>query len=130
MLYLDDNNSPQVATWIMTLTESIEMSPASYDFLCEAVHDITGDVKYFILTDTSLYTDRYNKFIVDNGIIGMFVGDHKYTVYQNTQASPPSMTPDANAPILERGYIRIIGSDETPGQYDITFTKDVPSWNG
>lgn len=75
-------NKGQANTVILTLTEKVtEVIPY---FLFRFVCDLTKVEYTFLMSDTSLYTERYNKFILTEGITVDLVdtGFYHYYVYE------------------------------------------------
>jgi len=112
-------------TVILTLTESTTIATPTYLFQFE--NNQTHDKYYCISSDTSSYTDRYNKFIITvvagvpvplSGQVKLVIGDeYNYTIY--AQASTTNLDPSLADEIVEIGYMK----------YDKTFT-DRLEYNG
>lgn len=106
----------------------------SHDWLFEFTNEMTGEVKYCSASDTSLYTDRYNKFVitdstVENAYAGTLnfkpTGSWTYKVYEMTVASPPSLTPSGYLAIVDEDSLKVYDSTETTNvNFDAEDTKN------
>jgi hypothetical protein len=97
---------------VLTLTENTTISDPNYLF--EFVNETTNEKIYFIAQDTSLYTDRYNKFLITlsteqaedllYGVIHLsLTGYYTYNVYQ--QSSSTNLNPDDSEGLVETGKV-------------------------
>ena len=65
-----------------------------------------------ILTDTSLFTERYNRFTLIEGTTATFgVGYWEYKVYE--QASASNTDPDLASQLVEEGKMKVIEATTT-----------------
>lgn len=95
MIYLTKDTAN---TFVLTLTESATISAPAYLFKFTWELDETLDPIYWIGTDTSPYTQRYNLFNLEEGVDATFkIGQYKYEVYES----------DAPAPVDETGLNKI-----------------------
>lgn len=82
-----------------------------------------------MITDISLYTDRYNEFVITEmvggdpllGEIELLEGDFKYTAYE--VAAPTLITP--NTGIVEIGICKVVGVGQTEYTNNDTTTDKV-----
>jgi hypothetical protein len=95
---------------ILTLTEKVTIQNPYFLFALNSIQ--LNSTVYFLATDISLYTERYNKFIWTiksdpNNNAGEFLlpieGLYSYTVYQLTS---PQLTPPEGALVLEVGNVQ------------------------
>jgi hypothetical protein len=69
----------------------------------------TDAVKNFILTDVSTQTERYNKFLFDEGATDaktLEVGEHEYRIY--AQISSNNLNPTLADELVETGILKVI----------------------
>lgn len=106
---------------ILTLKE--KQTIENPDFLFEFVNDTEGvnDKKLFTATDISLYSERYNEFVITDSTTELPyqgqmnfspVGYWSYTIYEMAQGSPNDLDPDNALGILETGKVEVI--DQSP----------------
>jgi hypothetical protein len=95
---------------ILTLSEKVTISNPYFLFALSSIQ--TNSTVYFLATDISNYTERYNKFIWTiktnpNNHVGEFLlpieGLYSYTAYQ---LSSPQLTPPNGAVVLEVGNVQ------------------------
>jgi len=95
---------------ILTLTEKVTISNPYFLFALSSLQ--TNSTVYFLATDISNYTERYNKFVWTiktnpNNNVGEFLlpieGLYSYTAYQLTS---PQLTPPNGAVVLEVGNVQ------------------------
>jgi hypothetical protein len=95
---------------ILTLSEKVTISNPYFLFALSSIQ--TNSTVYFLATDISNYTERYNKFIWTiktnpNNNVGEFLlpieGLYSYTAYQ---LSSPQLTPPNGAVVLEVGNVQ------------------------
>ena len=121
----------------MTLLEKQTIDPC--DYLFEFINQMTGQKKIFSGTDTSTAVGRYNQFTITenttedlyNSTVSLEKGFWKYTIYEMTVVSPANLDPEDALGTLELGKVYVY--DETsvqPAEFDSTFEKDTPQWNG
>lgn len=111
-------------TLYFTLTEKVTLS--SPYFLFEITNQVDNTPIYFIATDTSSYTARYNKFSVIEGtnspttgrIICTNVGQYNYRIWE--QSSSTNLDPANASTLLETGIIKVQGTSATTTVYQPT----------
>jgi len=95
---------------ILTLTEKVTISNPYFLFALRSIQ--TNSTVYFLATDISNYTERYNKFLWTiktnpNNNVGEFLlpieGLYTYTAYQ---LASPQLTPPNGAVVLEVGNVQ------------------------
>ena len=95
---------------ILTLTEKVTIRNPNFLFALSSIQ--TNSTVYFLATDISNYTERYNKFVWTiktnpNNNVGEFLlpieGLYSYTAYQ---LSSPQLTPPNGAVVLEVGNVQ------------------------
>ena len=116
MILIERNSANTV---VLTLTERTTITNATYLF---SFQSLENEYKNFIAIDTSVQTERYNKFIiteVGNGAEDLTVaevqllptGFWKYTVY--AQTSTTNLLPASADEIVERGKV-LVQDSSTP----------------
>ena len=93
--------------WYLTLSEKTTISNPTYLFSLKSRQ--TDNVKNFILSDISAYTDRYNEFEFTEGdtdATTLDVGEHLYTIY--AQIDPNNLNPNNADEIVETGIFKVI----------------------
>lgn len=111
-------NSLSANTVVLTLTEKTNVVSPTYLFSFE--NQTTKDQKNFIAADTSTYPERYNQFTItevaagsENLLTGSVSlkpeGFWNYTIY--AQSSTTNLIPASATEVVERGIVRVIGSD-------------------
>ena len=108
----------------LTLTEKTTISSPTYLF--EFVNDVTRESIVFIATDSSSYTDRYNKFTITEtsgtqdlltGTITLSeTGFYSYRVFQ--QSSTTNLIIANTGAMVESGKLKVNGSTTTHATYD------------
>jgi hypothetical protein len=91
----------------LTLTEKTTISNPTYLFSLKSRQ--TDNVKNFILTDISIYPERYNEFEFTEGdteATTLEVGEHLYTIY--AQIDPNNLNPNNSDEIVETGIFKVI----------------------
>ena len=86
MIYLNKDTTNEFA---LTLTESVSISNPYFlfKFVWELDEDLTPI--YWVGEDTSLYTERYNLFNLEEGVDATFrIGQYTYTVYESVDPTP------------------------------------------
>lgn len=130
MITLQRGQSNTVA---LTLTEKCTLSNPYFLFVLE--NDTSKDSYYFIATDTSSYTDRYNRFTVTeksspdtlNGEVYLpLTGSYHYTVYE--QSSNTNLDPANATGVVEIGRCKV--KDATPANTEYTTTDTNKVYNG
>ena len=115
-------NKAETKDWILTLTEKVTISPAY--FLFSFTHRLTNTITNKILTDSSSYTERYNKFSVTEGTtFTLDAGEYLYKVYAQTS---PSNTDRALAnELVEEGRLKVNIVYSNPEEYTPTLTEKI-----
>lgn len=91
----------------LTLTEKVTIANPTFLFSIKSRQ--TNNIKNFILTDISSYTDRYNKFEFTEGDADnttLEVGEHLYTIY--AQTDPSNLNPNNADEVVETGIMKVI----------------------
>ncbi len=107
-------------TWILTLNELKTLSNPTYLFRC--ISDYNKIEKVFIASDLSSYTERYNQFLITettneiltSGTVNFNpTGFWSYEVYEQTSTSNLNYQLATNTQPIEKGRIKVIGTDST-----------------
>ena len=112
---------------VFTLNEVKTLSSPYY--LVKLVSRASRAIKRFILpAEQSLYTRRFNQFtitetsgteILTSGIVTLTpVGDWQYEIYEQTSATNTNEALSDNTIPLEKGVIRVIGTDADKKYFD------------
>lgn len=112
---------------IVTATEKVTIdSPV---FLLVFKHQNTSEQMGLIVTDTSSFPVRYNKFtIVEGTDITLQEGTHDYKIYAQTSMS--NTDPTLADEEVERGLAWVYDSTVTPtAEYEMDSTVKAYSWN-
>jgi hypothetical protein len=119
MLQID---KAETKNWILTLTEKVTISPAY--FLFSFTHRLTNTITNKILTDSSSYTERYNKFSVTEGTtFTLDAGEYLYKVY--AQTSPSNTNPALANELVEEGLLKVNIVYSNPEEYTPTLTEKI-----
>ena len=119
MLQIDKAESKD---WILTLTEKVTISPVY--FLFSFTHRLSNSTTNVLLTDTSSYTDRYNKFAVTEGAtFTLDAGEYMYKVY--AQTSPSNTNPDNADELVEQGILKVDFTPAAKTQYTVTLNEKI-----
>jgi len=119
MLQID---KAETKNWILTLTEKVTISPAY--FLFSFTHRLTNTTTNKILTDSSSYTERYNKFSVTEGTtFTLDAGEYLYKVY--AQTSPSNTDPALANELVEEGLLKVNIVYSNPEEYTPTLTEKI-----
>jgi len=119
MLQID---KAETKDWILTLTEKVTISPAY--FLFSFTHRLTNTITNKILTDSSSYTERYNKFSVTEGTtFTLDAGEYLYKVY--AQTSPSNTDPALANELVEEGLLKVNIVYSNPEEYTPTLTEKI-----
>ena len=106
MLQID---KAETKDWILTLTEKVTISPVY--FLFSFTHRLTNVTTNVLLTDSSSYTERYNKFAVTEGsTFTLDAGEFMYKVYAQTSNS--NTDPDLADELVEEGVLKVNESEQ------------------
>lgn len=117
----------------LTLTENVTLT--SPVFLFEFKNDQDQTSQYFIASDISTQTQRYNKFTITesntpdnlNGQVSMtLTGSWTYTVRE--QESNTNLDPELSGRVVEIGKVKVIGTTEITYTFESNETKIV--YNG
>ena len=115
-------NKEETKDWILTLTEKVTISPAY--FLFSFTHRLTNTTTNKILTDSSSYTERYNKFSVTEGTtFTLDAGEYLYKVY--AQTSPSNTDPALANELVEEGLLKVNIVYSNPEEYTPTLTEKI-----
>jgi len=115
-------NKEETKDWILTLTEKVTISPAY--FLFSFTHRLTNTITNKILTDSSSYTERYNKFSVTEGTtFTLDAGEYLYKVY--AQTSPSNTDPALANELVEEGLLKVNIVYSNPEEYTPTLTEKI-----
>jgi len=119
MLQID---KAETKDWILTLTEKVTISPVY--FLFSFTHRLTNTTTNKILTDSSSYTERYNKFSVTEGTtFTLDAGEYLYKVY--AQTSPSNTDPALANELVEEGLLKVNIVYSNPEEYTPTLTEKI-----
>ena len=108
---------------ILTLTEKATIANPYYLFALSSIQ--TNQTIYFMATDISSHTERYNKFVwtiksnpnLNNGEFDLPIeGLYTYTAYQ---LSTPALTPPSDAVVLEVGNVQYGYSEQNLTIYNL-----------
>lgn len=81
MIYLEKGQLNKI---VLTLTESATISNPFFLFKFQWEMDLDVDPVYWVGTDTSIYTARYNLFELTEGTDATFrIGQYVYEVYES-----------------------------------------------
>lgn len=107
-------NKDSTSTLTLTLTEKCYLSNPY--FLFSFFNSVTQETKNFLLTDTSQYTDRYNRFsFIEPTTADLIEGYWDYTVYE--QASASNTDPTLAYGIVEIGKVKVVGTTPSATTY-------------
>jgi hypothetical protein len=115
---------------ILTLTEKVSIENPV--FLFEFMDDMTREKFFFIASDTSEQTERYNKFsIIEkadpdtlNGEVYLLrPGFYTYTVRE--QESESNLDPEESGEIVEVGKVKVISIETPINKHSINDTTKV-----
>jgi hypothetical protein len=118
MLQIDKG---ETKNWFLTLTEKVTISPVY--FLFSFTHRLTNTTTNVILTDISAYTERYNKFSVDESSLDIYSGEYMYRVYAQTSSS--NTDPDLADELVEQGILKVNETDALPTEHQPSLTERV-----
>jgi hypothetical protein len=127
-------NKASINTVVLTLTEKVTLP--SPKFLFEFKNDQTNELIYFIAADVSSYTDRYNKFLIEetateNLLIGKvelsLTGFYSYRVFEQTSTTNLDPALSDNTTPLEYGKVLVIGTSAT--EYEHTYNPTIVVYN-
>ena len=90
--------------WYLTLTEKTTISNPKYLFSLK--HRQTNTEYNFLLTDSSTFKERYNKFQINEDTYDFYEGEYYYCVY--AQTSTTNTNPLLANEVVEIGIAKII----------------------
>lgn len=103
MIYLEKG---QVNSFVLTLTEVTTIPNPYYLFEFEDEFNTAPEPIYWMGTDTSPWTSRYNLFTIDEPTdIDFIKGQYRYKVYQS---STPTLDP-IGLTMIEEGRLVVAG---------------------
>ena len=109
MIYIEKG---ELNTICLTLSESATITDPVFLFKFTWETDETIDPLYWIGTDTSAYTYRYNLFTLTEGTDVTFrIGQYKYQVYESATGSTP--TDETGLTEIEEGRMIVDGTGTT-----------------
>jgi hypothetical protein len=100
-------NKQDSVYWYVTATEKVTI--ANPYFLFSIKSRLTDTTKNFLLTDVSTHTERYNKFLFDEGLTDaktLEIGEHEYKIY--AQISSTNLNPNNADELVESGILKVI----------------------
>lgn len=100
---------------ITTVTELTTISNPEYLF--EFVEEQTDESYYCILSDSSLYTGRYNEFAIIDGSDLTFPRSNYYTYSIYEQANGSGNLDPTGLTIVEKGRAWVYEADTNPNEY-------------
>jgi hypothetical protein len=85
---------------------------------------LTAVTYNFILTDSSSYTDRYNKFEITEGTtITLDAGEYEYKIY--AQTSDTNTDPALANELVERGIVKVDFDPTAATQYTVELNEKI-----
>jgi len=110
MIYITQGEVNEI---VLTLTESATISDPVWLFKFTWETDVNDvDPLYWIGTDTSSYTYRYNLFTLDEGTDVTFrIGQYEYQVYEAPTGSTP--VNEDGLTLVEEGRLVMAGTAST-----------------
>ena len=114
-------NKQESKSWYLTLSEKTTIANPTYLF--SLTHRLTNVAYNFILSDTSSYTTRYNKFDITEGTtVTLDAGEYEYEIY--AQTSPTNLDPTLANELVEEGMVKV-DFDVTRTQYSVTLNEKI-----
>lgn len=114
-------NKAESKSWYLTLTEKTTISTPTYLF--SLTHRLSNAQYNFILTDTSAYIERYNKFAITEGTtVTLDAGEYQYEIYAQTSTS--NLDPALANELVEQGIVKV-DFDVTRTQYTVTLNEKI-----
>jgi len=105
----------------LTLTEKATLTNPYFLFCFE--NETTQVKTYFTAADTSTKTERYNQFTITeggdtplSGVVTLAEGEYNYVVWE--QASETNLDPSGVTGEVERGLVKVVGSNPTVTEYE------------
>ncbi len=109
MIYIEQGEENDI---ILTLTESATITLPVFLFKFQWETDVDVPPVYWIGTDISNYTYRYNQFLLDEGTDVTFrLGQYMYEVYEDVNGSTPVNETGLNR--IEEGRMVVSGTATT-----------------
>jgi hypothetical protein len=111
-------NQASSNTCVFTLKEKQTLT--SPYFLFELYCEVSEQTYYFISTDISSYTDRYNKFTIvePTNVVLSVAGQYNYRIFE--QSSNTNLNPSLATTLLESGIIKVVGTNAVKIVYNPT----------
>jgi hypothetical protein len=114
-------NKAESKNWYLTLTEKTTISNPYYLFSLK--HRLTAVEYNFLLTDTSSYKERYNKFeITEGATVTLDAGEYLYRIY--AQTSSVNTNPELANELVEEGIVKV-DFDVTRTQYTVELNEKI-----
>jgi len=114
-------NKAESKNWYLTLTEKTTISNPYYLFSLK--HRLTAFEYNFLLTDTSSYKERYNKFeITEGATVTLDAGEYLYRIY--AQTSSVNTNPELANELVEEGLVKV-DFDVTRKQYTVELNEKI-----
>jgi hypothetical protein len=114
-------NKAESKSWYLTLSEKTTIANPKYLF--SLTHRLTNTAYNFILTDTSAYVERYNKFPITEGTtVTLDAGEYQYEIY--AQTSSTNLDPTLANELVEQGIVKV-DFDVTRTQYSVTLNEKI-----
>jgi hypothetical protein len=112
MIYLDKSTTN---TFVLTLTESTTISNPTFLFKFVWELDESLTPIYWVGTDTSAYTYRYNLFTLEEGVDATFkIGQYRYEVFESvTPITVDENTTEVGLTKIEEGRMVVDGTGTT-----------------
>jgi hypothetical protein len=111
----------QTKFWYLTLTEKVTISNPK--FLFYLTHRQTNKTYAFILSDVSTFTERYNKFSINENTYDFFEGEYMYEIYAQTSTS--NLNPALANEQVESGILKVQLSSTTTDEYNPTLIEKI-----
>ena len=109
---------------VFTLSEKVTLSNPYYLFSFK--HQVELNPINFIVADSSVYPNRYNKFLITettgtvnltSGVVSLAeTGFYEYTIYEQTSSS--NLNPSLATNILETGMVKVLSTQPIYTAYD------------
>lgn len=106
---------------MITVTELTTIQNPKYLF--EFIEEQSDDKVYCILENVSTATERFDEFVIVDGVDVTFPynGFYSYKVFQ--QESDSNLNPDLSDGLVEEGRAHIYEEESPSGEYDTIFTN-------
>lgn len=86
-------------------------------------HRQTNKTYAFILSDVSTFTERYNKFSINENTYDFFEGEYMYEIYAQTSSS--NLNPALANEEVESGILKVQVSQTTIEEYNPTLIEKI-----